>query len=59
MTNLIALCFDLSGAVAQAVTGRRKMAEGEIRCPGFRTTAKEDNVSCHKLLRCKLTLGYV
>jgi hypothetical protein len=51
--------FDLSGAVAQAVTGWRKMAEGEIRCPGFRTTAKEDKVPCHKLLRYKLTLGYV
>ena len=51
--------FDLSGAVAQAVTGRCKRAEGEIRCPGFRTTAKEDKVPCHKLLRYKLTLGYV
>jgi len=29
--------FDLSGAVTQAVTGRRKIAEGEIRCQGFRT----------------------
>jgi hypothetical protein len=51
--------FDLSGAVAQAVTGQRKIAEGEIRCHGFRTRAKEDNVPCHNLLRYKLTLGYL
>jgi hypothetical protein len=51
--------FDLSGAVAQAVTGRRKMAEGEIRCQGSRSKPKEDKVPCRNLLRYKLTLGYV
>ena len=51
--------FDLSGAVAQAVTGRRKMAEGEIRCQGSRSKPKEDTVPCHNLLRYKLSLGYV
>ena len=51
--------FDLSGAVAQAVTGQRKIAAGEIRCQGIRTRAKEDHVPCHNLLRYKLTLGYV
>lgn len=51
--------FDLSGAVAQAVAGRRKIAEGEIRCHGWHARAKEDKVPCRKLLRYKLTLGYV
>jgi len=51
--------FDLSGAVAQAVTGKRKIVEGEIRCQGWRTRAKEGKVPCHNLLRYKLTLGYV
>jgi hypothetical protein len=51
--------FDLSGAVTQAVNGRRKIAEGEIRCQGFRTRAKEDKTPCHNLLRYTMTLGYV
>ena len=51
--------FDLSGAVAHAVTGRRKIVEGEIRCQGFRTRPKEDKTPCRNLLRYKLTLGYV
>jgi hypothetical protein len=51
--------FDLSGAVAHAVTGRCKVAEGDIRCQGFRTRPKEDKAPCHNLLRYKLTLGYV
>ena len=51
--------FDLSGAVANAVTARRKLVEGEIRCQGFRTRPKEDKVLCRNLLRYKFTLGYV
>jgi hypothetical protein len=51
--------FDLSGAVTEAVTGRRAMAEGEVRCPGSRTRTKEEREPCHNLLRYKLTLGYV
>jgi len=51
--------FDLSGAVTQAVTGRHKIAEGEIRCLGVRTRPKGDKTPCHNLLRYKLTLGYV
>lgn len=50
--------FDLSDAVAQAVAARRKTAEGELRCQGVRTRAREDKVPCQKLLRYKLTLGY-
>lgn len=51
--------FDLSRAVAEAVVGRRKVAEGEIRCPGYRVRAKEEKSPCRNLLRYKLTLGYV
>jgi hypothetical protein len=51
--------FDLSDAVTKAVTGRRKIAEGEIRCQGTRAKPKEGKRPCHNLLRYKLTLGYV
>jgi hypothetical protein len=51
--------FDLSGTLAQSVTGRRKIVEGAIRCQGSRTRPKKDKAPCHNLLRHKLTLGYV
>lgn len=51
--------FDLSGAVAEAVSGRRKIAEGQIQCQGWRTKAKQPKVPCHSLLRYKLSLAYV
>lgn len=51
--------FDLSDAIAEAVTRRRKLAEGEIRCQGTRTKPKGSPTPCHNLLRYKLTLGYV
>jgi hypothetical protein len=51
--------FDLSGVVAQAVSARRKSAEGEVRCPGWHTRPKAGRVPCHNLLRYSLSLGYV
>jgi hypothetical protein len=51
--------FDLSGAVAGAVTGRRKEVDGEVRCPGWCTKPKQDKAPCHNLLRYKLSLIYV
>jgi hypothetical protein len=51
--------FDLSGAVACAVTWRHTIAKGEIRCQGWRTRAKEEKVPCRNLLRYRLSLGYV
>jgi hypothetical protein len=51
--------FDLSNAVAEAVTKRRRTAEGEIRCEGTRGKPTEARMPCHNLLRYKLTLGYV
>jgi len=50
--------FDLSDALAKAVTGRRKLATGEMRCQGSRKKANHDIVPCQTLLRYKLSLGY-
>lgn len=50
--------FDLSNAVAEAVTKRRKTVEGEVRCEGTRSRPKEEKRPCRNLLRYKLTLGY-
>ncbi len=51
--------FDLSDAVSEAVAGRCKNAEGEVRCQGHRARPKEVKKPCQNLLRYKLTLGYV
>ena len=51
--------FDLSNAVAEAVTKRNKTVEGEIRCHGTRSRPKENARPCQNMLRYKLTLGYV
>lgn len=50
--------YDLSEALATAVTGRRTSASGEISCQGWRNRATIDSVRCHNILRYKLTLGY-
>ena len=50
--------FDLSDAVTEAVTHRRTIAEGEIRCQGTRERPKEGKRPCHNLLRYKLVLRY-
>jgi hypothetical protein len=51
--------FDLSDAVAGAVGGRRKIAEGEVRCEGWRKKPKQEKMPCQNLVRYKLTVGYV
>ena len=51
--------FDLSAAVAEAVSERKKSAEGEIKCQGWRTKPKQEKVPCQNLMRYKLSLGYV
>jgi hypothetical protein len=50
--------FDLSDAVSEAVSKRRKEVEGEIRCQGTRVRPKDGKRPCGNLLRYKLTLGY-
>ncbi len=50
--------FDLSDALAKAVAGRRKVAEGELRCRGTRKRGEREPVACGTLLRYKLNLNY-
>lgn len=50
--------FDLSNALAEAVTTRRETVSSEIRCQGWRSRATIDTVPCHNILRYKLTLEY-
>jgi hypothetical protein len=50
--------YDLSAALAEAVAGRCKVAEGEIRCQGKRKRGDHDRVPCNALLRYKVNLTY-
>jgi hypothetical protein len=50
--------FDLSAAVADAVSRRKKIAQGEIRCEGWRIKPKQDKAPCQNLMRYKISLGY-
>ena len=50
--------FDLSETVAKAVSGKRKVVEGEMACLGWRHRAKEEKVRCDHMLRYKLKLGF-
>jgi hypothetical protein len=51
--------FDLSDELSKAVTGRLKLAAGEMRCGGWHKTPKTDRMPCHIVLRYKLNLDYV
>jgi hypothetical protein len=50
--------FDLSAALVEAVTGRQKVASGELRCSGTRKRGNREPVVCGTLLRYKLQLNY-
>jgi hypothetical protein len=50
--------FDLSAALAKAVAGRRKVATGELRCPGTRKRGDREPAACGTLLRYRLDLNY-
>jgi len=50
--------FDLSEALTEAVSVRRKVATGELRCQGTRHRGKLEPVVCGTVLRYKLTLNY-
>ena len=50
--------FDLSEALAQAVSSRRKIATGELQCEGMRRKGEREPVVCRTLLRYKLNLNY-
>ena len=50
--------FDLSEALAKAVAEGRKVANGELRCPGTRRHGDREPVACGTVLRYKLNLNY-
>jgi hypothetical protein len=50
--------FDLTEALVEAVTWRRKVATGELRCQGTRKRGDRQLVPCQTLLRYKLDLNY-
>jgi hypothetical protein len=50
--------FDLSEMLARAVTSRRKVVIGELRCQGTRKRGDRDREPCQTLLRYKLNLTY-
>ena len=58
-SECVAGSFDLSDVVTEAITQRRKSAQGEIRCPGTRERPRVGHRPCLNLLRYKLTLAYV
>lgn len=51
--------FDLSDILAEAVANRRRTAEGELLCQGWRGKAAHRKAPCRTLLRYKLSLVYV
>lgn len=50
--------FDLSSALANAVTARLDTVSSEMCCQGWRSRPTIDTVPCHNILRYKLTLEY-
>lgn len=50
--------FNLSGVLAKAVAGRRKVATGDLRCQGTRKRGKLEPEACATMLRYKLNLNY-
>jgi hypothetical protein len=50
--------FDLSEALADAVAARKKIATGELRCPGWRNKDSIQQIYCRRILRYKLSLGW-
>src|SRR5262245_30347645 len=51
--------YDLSKQLAEAVSKKRKLVEGEMRCEGERyNKEKKSRSPCLTILRYRLTLGY-
>jgi hypothetical protein len=50
--------FDLSIELAKAVAARQISAAGEMVCQGWRSRTMIDKLSCHNILRYKLSIGY-
>ena len=50
--------FDLSQALADAVTAKRTSVSGEMCCQGWRNKTTIDSLRCRNILRYKFTLKY-
>ncbi len=51
--------YDLTEQVAQAISARRKVVNGELRCQGTRhNKERKEARPCQSILRYKLTFGY-
>jgi len=50
--------FDLSEALAQAVTARQASASGEMCCQGWLSKTTIDQIHCRHILRYKFSLTY-
>ena len=50
--------FDLSRALETAVSRRRKIVSGEMKCEGWLSKVTIDTTRCGKILRYNLTLAY-
>jgi hypothetical protein len=50
--------FDLSEALATAITERRTNVTGEMACQGWRSKTTIETLRCRNILRYKLSLGY-
>ena len=50
--------FDLSGELATAVAGGRRVASGEMRCQGERKKGAREPAPCQAVLRYKMSLDY-
>ena len=50
--------FDLSEALATAITERQTNATGEMACQGWRSKTTIETLRCRNILRYKLSLAY-
>ena len=50
--------FDLTTALAKAVTTRKKVLVGEMCCQGWRNKTSINTHPCHNILRYKLNMEY-
>ncbi|HWX21070.1 MAG TPA: hypothetical protein VN578_14310 [Candidatus Binatia bacterium] len=51
--------FDLSAALAKAVTAHQATLSGEVTCEGWRCQTAIGQLHCHRILRYKLSAEYV
>jgi hypothetical protein len=57
--NCVGGDYDLTKELANAISGKVKVAEGEMRCAGTRHhRERKEQKPCQGILRYKLTLGY-